>query len=229
MYLSPDWRQLAIESTVSSVFDPRSSTVKSVFDRRLSGVNTHTQARTRRSIQASWAQTCNCFFIDLIYMSLVNCDSHNSPTFKWLPQNCSLASDWPPECIDLPWWPPSLSLFGLGSWPPYSAANLHRKKYECKGSHFLIPCLKIPNIKSKLLANVQQLSFPQVNTFFFNADMLLLKFTPDHPPNFLPNRCPLYTYRSVTSWWTQNTNINNKCNSHTQWEQQKSGHLCTIE
>ena len=35
-----------------------------------------------------------------------------------------------------------LSLFGLGSWPPYPAANLHRKKYKCTGSHFQIPCLK---------------------------------------------------------------------------------------
>ena len=36
--LSPDWRQMATENTVSSDFDPRSSIVKSVFDCRLSGV-----------------------------------------------------------------------------------------------------------------------------------------------------------------------------------------------
>ena len=33
------WRQTAIENTVSSDFDPRSSIVKSVFDCRLPGVN----------------------------------------------------------------------------------------------------------------------------------------------------------------------------------------------
>ena len=37
-HLSPDWRQMAIENTVSSHFDPRLSIVKSIFDCRLSGV-----------------------------------------------------------------------------------------------------------------------------------------------------------------------------------------------
>ena len=37
-HLSPDWRQMAIDNTVSSDFDPCSSIVKSVFDCRLSCV-----------------------------------------------------------------------------------------------------------------------------------------------------------------------------------------------
>ena len=37
-HLSPNWRQIAIENTVFSDFDPRSSIVKSVFDCRLPGV-----------------------------------------------------------------------------------------------------------------------------------------------------------------------------------------------
>ena len=37
-YLSTDWRQMAIENTVSIDFEPRSSIVKSVFDCRLTGV-----------------------------------------------------------------------------------------------------------------------------------------------------------------------------------------------
>ena len=37
-HLSPNWRQMAIENTVSSDFDPRSSIVQSVFDCRLTGV-----------------------------------------------------------------------------------------------------------------------------------------------------------------------------------------------
>ena len=37
-HLSPDWRQIAIENTVSSDFDPRSSIYKSVFDCRLPSV-----------------------------------------------------------------------------------------------------------------------------------------------------------------------------------------------
>ena len=37
-HLSPDWRQMAIENTVSSYLDPLSSIVKSVFGCRLSGM-----------------------------------------------------------------------------------------------------------------------------------------------------------------------------------------------
>ena len=38
--MSPDWRQMAIENTVSSDFNTCWSIVKSVFDCRLSGVFT---------------------------------------------------------------------------------------------------------------------------------------------------------------------------------------------
>ena len=37
-HLSPDWRQMTIENTISSDFDPCLSIVKSVFDCRLPGV-----------------------------------------------------------------------------------------------------------------------------------------------------------------------------------------------
>ena len=37
-HLSPHWRQMAIENTISIDFDPRSSIIDSVFDCRLSGV-----------------------------------------------------------------------------------------------------------------------------------------------------------------------------------------------
>ena len=37
-HLSPEWRQMAIENTVSSDFYPRSSIVNGVFDCRLNGV-----------------------------------------------------------------------------------------------------------------------------------------------------------------------------------------------
>ena len=63
-----------------------------------------------------------------------------------------------------------------------------------QGFHFLLPCLKtIAKYQIKMLANVQQLSLPQVKQLCFSADsnvqsvdILLLTYTPGYPPTFRP-------------------------------------------
>ena len=143
---------------------------------------------------------CNCFSIDLNEKSLVNCDSLNSSTAKWLPQSCSLTLNafiYLGDCH-------LLSLFGLGSWPPYPAANLHRKNINAQGISFWSPALKHNSNCLQICSSCPYIKWKQ---FLFNADIyvqsvdiLLLKYTPDLPPNFLPNRRPPYIYRSVTCW-----------------------------
>ena len=49
-HLASDWRQMTIENTYSSAFNPRSSIVKIVFDCRLSGViNMHPEEETQNT------------------------------------------------------------------------------------------------------------------------------------------------------------------------------------
>ena len=59
-HLSPEWRQMAIENTVSNDFDPRSSIVKSVFNCGLSGVTT---------AHARILNPCHAGYLDVLHSS----------------------------------------------------------------------------------------------------------------------------------------------------------------